>query len=177
MAPRPTLPPPPPPEGGQASLHLGGLATLMAREDVKGELGLTPEQRQAIAALDERFADRGSERLRSATYVDGVLGTLDPAQQEKLTRIEVRMMGTGALVDPAVRDRLALTQEQRDRIVALVEAQIGEIVRVGRQGVTPADRQASQLEVARLLAQLGASLGAVLTPEQRTALEAYGRGA
>jgi hypothetical protein len=170
------VPPPPPPEGGQATLHLGGLAALLARPDVREELALTSAQLERIAALDTQFADHGLERLRSETYVDGVLGTLDAAQTEKLTRIEARLYGSGALVDPVVRERLGLSQEQRDRIVGLLEAQLGEILRVGTQTVTPADRQASSQEVARLLAQLGASLGAVLTSEQQAKLEAYGRG-
>jgi hypothetical protein len=176
IAPRPTVPPPPPPEGGQATLHLGGLAALLARPDVREELALTSAQLERIAALDTQFADHGLERLRSETYVDGVLGTLDAAQTEKLTRIEARLYGSGALVDPVVRERLGLSQAQRDRIVGLLEAQLGEILRVGTQTVTPADRQASSQEVARLLAQLGASLGAVLTSEQQAKLEAYGRG-
>jgi len=174
--PPPTVPPPPPPEGGQATFDRMTLTLTLSSPDVRRELALTPEQTAGLQALDERFADQGVQRFRGGAYADGALALLDARQLETLRRAMVRLVGTSALVDPTLRDAIGLDQAQKDRIVALIEVQAPEMLRVESQRVTAADRAASQKAVAALMAEFRADVAAVLTPAQAEALAAYGRG-
>ena len=134
---------------------------LLGRADIRAELRLDPA---TIAALEKLGSEAGREIKRAVGEAEPAhramnkildrwsaaqASVLTPGQRERLGQIHLQNLGSYALLDPAIRERLGLSEEQSTRLKALADA--------------PGDPVAPPRAVGRETA-----LG-ILTPEQRDA--------
>jgi eukaryotic-like serine/threonine-protein kinase len=170
---------------------LKNLATLIGAarnfplylREVQDELGLSLEQRQALAritmrwrdAFDQSFGRDGEtweqSRLALAQEQEGELSKLlTPAQAQRLQQIALQLAGTRAFSNPAVVEALGLTPHQRERIRLLQERTRppGPVfgVRPNSGRSDPAD-EARRQTMRKQLAQTQQQILCVLSKEQR----------
>jgi hypothetical protein len=152
----------------KAETILGELTTLMGtsryiplhQKGVQDELGLSAEQRQALARINRRWWEgmRDShrqtpgewERRRLALARDQevqVARLLSPDQLRRFKEIALQYLGGRALSDPDVAEALELTAEQKQRIRSIQEevrrATFGPRGHAAKEGPTPDDRARS----------------------------------
>ncbi len=103
--------------------------TPLRQDEVKDELKLTPEQREAIARIDEKWregfrkfdrldaTERDRRRLLLAQEQETeVARLLTQAQMKRLNQLAVQFLGPNAFSDPDVVKVLKLTTEQKKQV-------------------------------------------------------------
>ncbi|MBI2826141.1 MAG: serine/threonine protein kinase [Planctomycetia bacterium] len=117
------------------------MAMLLEERDAQRDLGLSQEQIDEIEAAQKQRWDRGSpdrkfHELSASEKHDhfqqeaeeqaaAIRGWLTPQQQARLKQIELQVRGLSAWTDTDVEQALALSDEQRASIRALVDASHG----------------------------------------------------
>jgi Spy/CpxP family protein refolding chaperone len=148
------------------------MARLAMIPKVQEALKLTDEQKTKIEKLnadsrkemaDASKGDRPNpEAMRKMRdgATEKLKGILDADQQKRLMGILIQLMGSGAVMDPAVGKEIGLTDEQKDKLrEAMGPPPEGREARGGGQSFQ--DRRA----------KMDKEVMAVLTPEQQKKLE------
>jgi type II secretory pathway component GspD/PulD (secretin) len=149
-----------------------GVLSLAVQDDVAAKLQLTADQKTQLHSLiDDRenkavdlvmqakdlsAADREQKMaaFRQESETKG-LALLNPDQQKTLEQIRLGRLGLAALAEPAIAQRLALSDEQKKQIADLLEKR--------KQDISKADERRARLVQA--LAER--SLSEVLTEKQK----------
>jgi serine/threonine protein kinase len=146
---------------------------LLAEPAVQQELKISPDQKQRIRQLAEKWRqtfrdsrDLSPEEARPwleklADQEKSLLGDLGPEQARRLEQIAWQQAGVGAFRDHQVVAALQLTEEQKEQIRAIQAARRDRGPRPGG----PRPEAARKAEDSRKIA-LDQALG-VLTPQQR----------
>jgi hypothetical protein len=159
---------------------------LFANPDVQRELKITPEQADRLTAarnkLRSRFEDQVGQlarlpaRDRQAREADLVQAyqkglaqaTADVLSEKQLKRyrqIELQARGPAAFNDPAIQKQLNLTDEQRQRLRALNDANDREVQAIRQAAAT--DPALARRRSATLQQNTVRSVGDILNTEQR----------
>lgn len=174
--------------GGQRGAANQSLTGLLSNEAVAAELNLTTEQTEKIAAFAETMQVEGAgirdlrqkqrdaseeevEKLRAqisemtialdSKTLAGLGDILDETQLTRLQQIDWQRQGPRSLTSAVVMEKLALSEEQQDKLKDLSQKQSAERRELGRDA-SPEDRQA-------LTDKYNAEFAGVLTEEQTTA--------
>lgn len=127
---KPTEGPPP-----RALSEMRERSVLLIRDpSVQSELKLTPEQRDTIGRLMDEvdpaiwaLRDLSAEEIAAkqreliSRLEADLKEVLSPVQQRRLEEIVLQSRGLPAVLRPELSDRLAITEDQRQRIQAVVE--------------------------------------------------------
>lgn len=175
--------------GGSPMGGIGGdIVGLLRSEAVREELEIDEEQIEALRTITESTRPRRpdgmdfrsmSEEERREFFSEmrakmeektkeageNLLEVLTPGQMERLEQISVQVRGAGALADPKIAKKLALTEEQtqqlinkRDEIRDTMREKMREIFQSG-------NRDPSKLETLR--EEIDQDVLSVLTDKQR----------
>lgn len=171
---------------------LSGALRLLIRDDVREDIGLTPEQKQRVDALRKETTDgerqvfmkdpRGQsaaskEQLAALQkkFQDGIEAILTPAQISRLKEIDVQLQGNMAADNPGVAETLGLTDEQKGKIKELNEAHAADIRSIlGRVREREISSSAGIKEMQARNDRLNEEVGKVLTAEQLVKLRELG---
>jgi hypothetical protein len=103
------------------------------RDVIAGALGLSQEQRKNIDALVGQFRQEleqlqvanqlnpDKQRALISDYNRKIAAVLQPTQLEKLNQISLKEKGLSALLDPAVAEKLRLTEKQQELLKKIEE--------------------------------------------------------
>ena len=162
----------------------GSKVLLLGSENIRNELGLSQTQRHSLDAMRVAFrnearelvsagdAGSASRLLRVTEFYDNrALALLTPAQSQQLAKIEHRVLGAWVVTNPAIQQKLGLSEKQIAKITAIQDrmaAKNADINRMLDEGkITPAGRL-DKLRDARL--DLTRSLERILSRQQRNKL-------
>lgn len=166
--------------GGQQSPRLAGMreqgmlaSMLLARPDVQKELNLTAQQKAKIEEMQQamRMAreelrslppDQRRQRMAELRQKNDPTSVLTETQKKRLRELELQWQGPTALMNPEIAQEVGLTQEQRTKIMGILQEQFQGMRERFQQGGSP-DPQA--LEKAR--EEVEKKILEVLTPAQR----------
>jgi Spy/CpxP family protein refolding chaperone len=144
------------------------MARLAMIDKVQDELKLTDEQKTKIEKINSDFRKEMSgdrpdpEKMKKMRdgVTDKLKEVLNADQQKRLMGIFIQVMGSGAVMDPAVGKEIDLTDEQQDKLhEAMGPPPEGREGRGGGQSFQ--ERRA----------KMDKEIAAVLTPEQQKKLE------
>jgi hypothetical protein len=160
----------------------GGVAGLLAIEEVRSELKVTPEQAEKLQALRGSREDREalqnlSREERQKRYAemakkaeDTVKTVLDETQQKRLEELRIQRDGAESLTRAEVAEKLGLEQAQKDKIKQIAEA--GDSNRdFDFQNATQEERQKFFTEARERREKRNTDLLAVLTDAQKQSFE------
>lgn len=163
---------------GRGGFNQGGVAGLLAIEEVRNELKLTSEQTEKLQALRGSREDREalqnlSREERQKRYADmakkaeeTIKTVLDETQQKRLEELRIQRDGAESLTRAEVAEKLNLEQAQKDKI-----KQIAEAADSNRdfdfQNATQEERQKFFAEARERREKRNADLLAVLTAAQK----------
>lgn len=179
----------------------GGVLGLLRIPEVQKELELVDDQLQDIQKLQEELASQRGERPRvdfqnmseeerrkfveerqkeaaereKATKAK-VAEILLPMQMERLEQIRIQTQGIRALFDPEVVAKLNITEEQREKMRAVMEEsqesmreRMRELFQRGQQ--QQQDREAMREQFTKIREELDNKVLAVLTADQKKKFE------
>jgi len=180
---------------GMMQMRGGGMAMLLAREDVGKEIKLTTDQKakldeQRQAMMDNmraQFANGGGGGDRDAMRKQMMdmmskaekeaLAVLDDGQKKRLKELWIQRSGNNVISNEDVQKDLGMTDDQKAKVKALIDAQNtanGEIFQKVQNGEI--DRNEIRPLMEKNNKTLGEELGKVLTADQAAKLKAM-RGA
>ncbi len=156
---------------GAAEPELVGVLALAVDDEVAEKLALSPDQKDALAKLIGAREDEAVDlaiKLKDLPAAERYeklapfrreserrgLELLSPEQRRKLEQLRMRRIGLATLAEPAITERLQLTEEQR--------RQVAELIRERDERTASADKKA--VHVVR--AEIERSLRGLLTDEQ-----------
>ncbi len=157
-------------------------ARLATLSEVQTELKLNDEQKSKITAISEQLVSdtRGlfggggdpsetrekMEQLNkdASAKVDALL---DPAQQKRLQEIAIQVNGPSSLSDPAVVDKLQLTDDQKKQIEDARQSNF-QALRDAFADMGSMSREERQAKREEMRKAADEKLLAVLTPQQKT---------
>lgn len=109
-------------------------AFLVANPDIETKIHLTSAQHKAILLATKRYS-AVSEKLSASkdpaqkafeendlTLANAYLNTLNPVQKEEVLRLGVQKIGTEALTDTSIAQRVGLNPSQANKIASLFRA-------------------------------------------------------
>lgn len=147
------------------------MARLAMIDKVQDELKLTDEQKTKIEKINADFRKEMSgdrpdpEKMKKMRdgLTDKLKEVLNADQQKRLMGIFIQVMGSGAVMDPAVGKEIDLTDEQKDKLhEAIGPPPEGRGGREGRGGGESFQERRAKMDK---------EIAAVLTPEQQKKLE------
>jgi hypothetical protein len=163
---------------GRGGFDRGGVAGLLAIEEVRTELKLTAEQSEKLQALRGSREDREalqnlSREERQKRYADmakkaeeTIKTVLDETQQKRLAELRIQREGSEALTRAEVAEKLGLDQAQKDKIKAIEEAEDSDRD-FDFQNATQEERQKYFAERRQAREKRDADMLAVLTDAQK----------
>ena len=166
-------------------------ARLLAMPEVQKELGLSDEQKKRVDDLLKELGLSGAdlqslqalskeerrERLKEAAKkgqenagkaAEAVKSILDAKQLERLGQLVLQREGAAAFARPEVTEKLALTQEQKDKLRTITQdalPQQGSLPDL--KNATKEDRRAALAKMREKAEKAKADALAVLSPEQK----------
>lgn len=163
---------------------------LLRNDAVRDEVDIMPDQQEALVkAAEEMQGERPDfsrmrdlsqeERLemlqdlrkqmeeRVAKMRDAVEQILLPEQLERLNEIVIQLMGTGALNDPKIAEKLKLTEEQKEKMQEVREDARASMRDLFRGG----DRENMREKMSEAREQEQEKIMEVLNSEQRQQFE------
>jgi len=144
--------------------------TLALRDaDVRTALALTPDQTAKLEKLGSGSFNIGMNQA------DMVYAVLTPEQHAKLQQEMVKRAGPQALSLLWVQAALGLDDTQRAKLSLIYQTQAAAVRKVAARA--DANDQQKGEEIAKLVVNVEAAGMAVLTPEQKTKLDALKGGA
>jgi len=176
---------------GMMQMRGGGMALLLARDDVGKEIKLTTDQKakldeQRQAMMDNmraQFANGGGggdrEAMRKqmtdmmAKAEKEALAVLDDGQKKRLKELWIQRSGNNVIANEDVQKDLGLTDDQKAKVKSLMDAQAtanGEIFQKVQNGEI--DRNEVRPLMEKNNKTLGEELGKVLTSDQAAKLKA-----
>jgi formate dehydrogenase maturation protein FdhE len=172
-----------------------GVSGLLLNKSVHQELKTTPQQQMAILRLLKELKEKyqkdiddlkllsQKERLPktlelvdrvSAETLEGLAGTLDPRQLERLRQIDLQQRGPRAFANPDVQRRLALTDEQLARFKDMGTKALAEVVEGMQGGSTEGTEAMGKLAAARKKV-MGEILAALSAEQKKTWADLTGK--
>lgn len=118
-------------------------------------------------------SDNSEAMAARAAAMETLDGLLTDEHRARLNGILIQALGTRAISDRQIAEKLEISEEQQESIRAAMEDMVGE-VRAAMQDLMadgPPDREAMQEIAEELSADLDEKLGAVLTDDQKKMLE------
>ena len=183
--------------GGRGGRGFGGATGILSISEVQKELGLTEDQIKKVKEIQEaarkeqtpfdfaafqKLSDdekkaQFAERMKKAEEtnkktLEEVSKVLDAKQLERFGQLRVQREGLASLNHQDIADKLALTQEQKDKIKALNEEARTNARGFGGRNQTDEERTAARAKAEAAREKLKTDVLAVLTADQKTAFEA-----
>ncbi len=165
-------------QGGAAG-RMGLSAMLLERADVQRELNLTEqqktqirqmleEQRRARAELRNLPPEQRLEKMLELRQKYDPTSVLTDAQKKRLRELELQAMGPMAFLNPEVADELKLTQEQRSRLMGIMNEFRNQLREQWQGGGFQQGNQGQRMQqMQRMREQMEQRMLEVLTPAQR----------
>lgn len=163
---------------GRGNFGNDGVAGLIAIEEVRTALKLTPEQveklqdlrgsREDRAALRDLSQEERQKKMQElAKKADETIKTvLDETQQKRLEELRIQRDGAESLTRAEVVAKLNLDQAQKDKIKQIVQRD-ASAARFDFQNATQEEREKYQTEARERREKRRADLLAVLTDAQK----------
>jgi hypothetical protein len=172
--------------GGFGQGRGGGGLFLLRMEAVQKELGMTQpqidklgaKQQEVMQAMREAFQNGGGggggqgpdpETMKKLQEIQAkaVADILDTKQQKRLHELELQQAGGNALQRPDVATALKLTDDQKTKVQAALQAGRPQPGSFDFQNATPEEQQQFRQKMQAAMAAAGEKALAVLTDAQR----------
>ena len=145
------------------ALRKVGQSAREDRPDFSRMRDMSQEERQEMF---EKMRAQGQERAKKMQ--EELEEVLLPGQMERLEQISVQTRGAAALEDPAIIEKLGLTQDDQDKLEAKrTELREGMRDRM-REMFSGGNREGGREAFEKIREEMDEKVLAVLTPEQRT---------